>query len=106
MPPLEWGAPLESCEAAVAAEQEEGRACGWGWGEAAGEECLLANMHWYGGLAEVDSVGDAEGLGFGSNDAMAVVMLKGNINVESVRAAEIPGAASGWLVVVDDGTAE
>jgi hypothetical protein len=31
MPPLEmWGTPLECCEAAVAAEQEEQRACGWG----------------------------------------------------------------------------
>jgi hypothetical protein len=40
-------------EAAVAAELEEWRACGWGWGEAAGEECLLlANVRWFGGLAE------------------------------------------------------
>ncbi len=38
-------------------------------------------------MMEVDSVGDAEGLGFVINDAMAAVMLKGDANVESVRAA-------------------
>ncbi len=59
MPPLEmWSAPLEHCEAAVAAEQEEWRACGWGCGEAVGEECLLANVRWwYGGLAEASGAG-------------------------------------------------
>jgi hypothetical protein len=46
-------------------------------------------------MMEVGSVGDAEGLGFGINDAMAAVMLQGDANVESVRAAEVPGAASG-----------
>jgi hypothetical protein len=34
---------------------------------------------------------------FGINDAVAVVMLKGDANIESIRAAEVPGAASGWL---------
>jgi hypothetical protein len=57
-------------------------------------------------MTEVDSVGDAEGLGFGINDAMAVVMLKGDTDVESVRAAEVPGAASGWLIVGDDRAAK
>ncbi len=55
---------------------------------------------------EVDRVGDAEGLGFGIDDAMAVVMLKGVTNVESVRVAEVPGAASGWLIVGNDGAAK
>jgi hypothetical protein len=46
-------------------------------------------------MTEVNRVRDAEGLGFGINDAMAAVMLQGDTNVESVRAAEVPGAASG-----------
>ncbi len=41
-------------------------------------------------MTEVDSVRDAEGLGFGINDAMAAVMLKEDADVESVRAAEAP----------------
>jgi hypothetical protein len=57
-------------------------------------------------MAEVDSVRDVEGLGFGIDDAMAAVMLKGDANVESVRAAEVPGAASGWLIVGDDWAAK
>ncbi len=57
-------------------------------------------------MMEVDSVGDAEGLGFGINDAMAAVMLKGDTDVEFVRAAEVSGAASGWLFVGDDGAAK
>jgi hypothetical protein len=57
-------------------------------------------------MTEVDSVGDAEGLSFGINDAMAGVMLEGDADIESVRAAEVPGAASGWLIVGDDGAAE
>jgi hypothetical protein len=57
-------------------------------------------------VTEVDYVGDAEGLGFGINDAIAAVMLKGDANVESVRATEVPGAASGWLIVDDEGAAE
>ncbi len=54
-------------------------------------------------MTEVDSVRDAEGLGFGINDAMVAVMLKGGANIESVRAVEVPGAASGWLIAADDG---
>ncbi len=46
-------------------------------------------------MTEVDSVGDAERLGFGIDDAMAAVMLQGDASIESVRAAEVPGAASG-----------
>jgi hypothetical protein len=57
-------------------------------------------------MMEVDSVGDAEGLGFGIDDAVAAVMLKGDTNVESVRAEEVPGASSGWLIVGDDGAME
>jgi hypothetical protein len=45
-------------------------------------------------MTEVDSVGDAEGLGFGIDDMMAAV-LQGDANVESGRAMEVPGAASG-----------
>ncbi len=37
---------------------------------------------------------------------MAAVMLKGDANIESVRATEVPGAAGGWLVVDDDEAAE
>ncbi len=57
-------------------------------------------------VTEVDCVGDAEGLDFGVDDVMAVVMLMGDANLESVRAAEVPGAADGWLVVDDDGAAK
>ncbi len=57
-------------------------------------------------MTEVDSVGDAEGLGFGIDDAMAVLMLKGDADVASVRATEVPGAASGWLIVGDDRAAK
>jgi hypothetical protein len=32
-------------------------------------------------------------------------MHKGDTNVESVRAAEVPGVASGWLIMGDDGAA-
>ena len=46
------------------------------------------------------------GLGFGIDDAMAAVMLKGDANLESVRTAEVPGAAGGWLVVDEDGAAK
>jgi hypothetical protein len=55
---------------------------------------------------EINCVGDAEGLGFGIDDAMAAVMLKGDANIESGRSTEVPGAAGGWLVVDDDGAAE
>ncbi len=57
-------------------------------------------------MTEVNSVGDAEGLGFGIDDAMAAVMLERDADVESVRAAEVSGAASGWLIVGDDGAAK
>jgi hypothetical protein len=57
-------------------------------------------------VMKVDCVGDAEGLGFGIDDAMAAVMLEGDTKVESVRAVEVPGAVDGWLVVGDDEAAE
>jgi hypothetical protein len=58
-------------------------------------------------MMEVDSVRDAEGLGFGINDGMAAVMLQGDTNVESVRAAEeVPGVVLGWLIVGDDRAAK
>ncbi len=57
-------------------------------------------------MTEVDSVGDAEGLGFGIDDVMAAVLFKEDADVESVRATEVPGAASGWLIVGDDGAAK
>jgi hypothetical protein len=57
-------------------------------------------------VTEVDCVEDAKGLGFGIVDAMAVVMLKEDTNIEYVRATEVPGAAGGWLVVDDDGAAK
>ncbi len=47
-----------------------------------------------------------KGLGFGIDDMMAAVMLKGDANIESVRATEVPGAVSGWLIVGDDGATE
>jgi hypothetical protein len=57
-------------------------------------------------MMEVNSVGDTEGLGFGINDVMATVMLKGDTNVDPVRAAEVPGAASGWFILDDDRAAK
>ncbi len=57
-------------------------------------------------MTEVNSVKDAEGLGFGIDVAMAAVMLQGDANIESVRAAEVPGAPSGWLIVGNDRAAE
>jgi hypothetical protein len=35
-----------------------------------------------------------------------MVMLKGDANVESVRAAEVPSAVNSWLVVDDDRVAK
>jgi hypothetical protein len=55
---------------------------------------------------EVDRVGDAKGLGLGIDDAMAAVMLKRDADVESIRAAEVPSVASGWLIVGDDRAAK
>ncbi len=57
-------------------------------------------------MTEVDHVIFAEGLGFGIDDAMAVVMLKGDANIESVRAVVVPGTVGGWLIVGDDKAAE
>ncbi len=57
-------------------------------------------------MKEVAHVRDVEGLGFGINDVIAVVMLKGDADVESARATEILGVASGWLIVGDDGAVE
>ncbi len=37
---------------------------------------------------------------------MAAEMLKGDTDVESVTATEVPGAASSWLIVGGDGAAE
>ncbi len=63
-PPLEmWGAPLEHQETSVAVEHKELRACGWGkqrvcrsvalgWGENAGDECMLTKVQQYGDVAE------------------------------------------------------
>ncbi len=56
-------------------------------------------------MMELDCVRDAEGLGFGINDTMAAVMLKGDANVESIRATEVPGVAGGWLIAGDEGAA-
>ncbi len=57
-------------------------------------------------MTKVDCVRDAEGLGFGINDMIAAVLLKGDANVESIRATEVPCAAGGWFVVYDDGAAK
>ncbi len=37
-------------------------------------------------MTEVNSVGDAEGLGFSIKDAMAAAMLKGDTDIESIKA--------------------
>jgi hypothetical protein len=57
-------------------------------------------------MTEVDRVGDKEGLGFGIDDAMAVLTLKGDANVKFVRAVEVLGVASGWLIMGDDRAAK
>ncbi len=94
---------------------EMGVACGGGSiGDGIGDgiEAVDDGVGWCDGrdgevvMTEVNSVGDAEGLGFSIDDSMAVVMLKGDANVESVRATEIPGVASGWLIVGDDKAAK
>jgi hypothetical protein len=77
-----------------------------------GVEALDNGIGWCDGqdgevvMMEVDRFGDVEGLGFGIDDAMAAVMLKGDAKVESIRAAEVPGVAGGWLIVGDDGAAK
>ncbi len=94
---------------------ELGIACGGGSigdGIGDGVKTVDNSVGWCDGLdgevvmTEVDSVGDVKGLGFGIDDAIAVVMLKGDAEVEYVKAAEVPGAASGWLILGDDGAAE
>ncbi len=57
-------------------------------------------------VTEVDCVGDAEGLSFGVNDAVAAVMLEGDTNAVSVRATKVHNAAGVWFVVDDDGAAK
>ncbi len=54
---------------------------------------------------EVNHVEDAKGLGFRIDDAMAAVILKGDANVECIRAAEVTGVTGGWLIVGDDAAA-
>jgi hypothetical protein len=94
---------------------ELGVACGGGSivdGFGDGIEAVDNGVGWCDGrdgevvMTEDDSVGDVEGLGFGMDDTMAAVMLKGDAKVESVRAMEVTGAASSWLIVGDDGAAE
>ena len=94
---------------------ELGIACGGGSigdGVGDGVKAVDNGIYWCDGwdgevvMTEVNSVRDAEGLGFGINDATAAVMLKGDANVESIRAMEIPGAVSGWLIMGDDGAAK
>ncbi len=83
---------------------ELGVACGLGSiGDGIGDgiEAVDNGVGWCDGrdgevvMTNIDSVRDVEGLGFGFDDAMAEVMLKGDSNVESIRATEVPGAASG-----------
>ncbi len=59
-------------------------------------------------VTEVNCVGDAEGLSFGVDDAMAVVVLEGdaNVEIETVKAVEVPGVAGGCFFVDDDGAAK
>jgi hypothetical protein len=57
-------------------------------------------------VTEVNCVRDVEGVGFGIDDLMAMVMLEGDANKEFVRCTEVPGAAGGWLVVDNDGAAK
>ncbi len=84
-----------------------GGSIGDGFGD--GVKAVNNGVRWCGNpdgevvMMEVVHVGDAEGLGFRINDAMAAVMLKGDANVESIRAVEVPGAVGGWLIVSDDG---
>jgi hypothetical protein len=108
LPPTEEVAESGYC-------MELGIACGGGSiGDGVGDgiEAVDNGVSWCDGqdgevvMMEVNSVRDAEGLGFDIDDAMVAVMLKGDTDVESVRAAKVPGAASGWLIVGDDGAAK
>jgi hypothetical protein len=108
LPPTEEVAESGYC-------MELGVACGGGSigdGIGDGVEAVDNCVGWCDGqdgevvMMEVNSVGDAEGLSFGIDDTMAVVMLKGDADVESARATEVPGAAIGWLIVGDDRAAK
>jgi hypothetical protein len=110
-----WFLPLTEEVAESGYCMELGIACGGGSiGDGPGDsiEAVDYGVGWCEGwdgevvMTEVGHVGDAEGLGFGIDDVMAAIMLKGEANVESIRAAEVPGAASGWLIVGDDGAAK
>jgi hypothetical protein len=108
LPPTEKVAESGNCmELGIACS---GGSIGDGIGD--GVKAMDNGVIWCGGrdgevvMTEVNSVRDAERLGFGINDAMAMVMLQGDTNVESVRAAEVPGAASGWFTVGDDRAAK
>ncbi len=110
-----WLLPLNEEVAESGYCMELGIACfGGGIGDGVGDgvEAVDNGVGWCDSrdgdivMTEVNSVGDAEGLGFGIDDAMAVVMLKGDANVESVRATEVLGVASDWLIVGDDGAAK
>ncbi len=93
---------------------ERSACCGGSIGDGVGDgiKAVDNGVSWCDGwdgevvMTEFNSVGDAEGLGFGIINAMAVVMLKGDANIESFRAAEVPGAAGGWLIVGNDGAAK
>jgi hypothetical protein len=100
LPPTEEVTESEYC-------MELGIACGGGSigdGIGDGVKAVDNGVGWCDGqdgevvMTKVDSVG--------INDAMAAAMLKGDVDVESVRAVEVSGAASGWLIVGDDGAAK
>jgi hypothetical protein len=110
-----WFLPLTEEVAESGYCMELGVACGGGSiGDGVGDciEAVDNGVGWCDSrdgevmMTTVDSARDAEGLDFGINDAMAAVMLKGDANVESVRAADVPGAAGGWHIVGDDGSAK
>ncbi len=110
-----WFLPLTEEVAESRYYMDLGIACGRGSiGDSIGDgvKAVDNGVGWYDSRddevvrTEVNSVRDAKGLGFGINDATAAVMLKGDADVESIRAVEIPGAVSGWLIMGDDGAAE
>ena len=57
-------------------------------------------------VAEVNCVRDAESFGLCVDDTVAAIVFEGDANVETVLAAEVPGAASGGFVVDDNGASE
>jgi hypothetical protein len=110
-----WFLPLTEKVTESGNCMELGVACGGGSiGDGIGDDVKAVDngVGWCDGrdgevvMTEVNSVGDAEGLGFGIDDAMAAVMLQGDTNVETVRATEVPGAASGCFIVGDDRAAK